>query len=268
MSEYQENRMTFVEILQRSVRAYIPRRTPDMTPGPVVVLAVCLWDLVMCMVPVALVVTSVILFPPSGSSAIEREQENAFCITILLIAIGLMASAAAMAVVRIWRVRRRGTALIWFSDSPATPWMPSVIRACLTIAALNILLIGVSKLFSAHDLMQAPSIWGLLKRGLPEMTGSASVLFNLCAILVSPFAEECVFRGLIYGRFRAGGYPITGAFVSAALFTILPGAPLLDSIGIFGLGLALAWLYYRSGSLWLTIAAHCWSNALLIAVRP
>jgi len=95
-------------------------------------------------------------------------------------------------------------------------------------------------------------------------TGELLALLLLVAV-VAPFAEELLFRGMLYPLLRAR----TGAFgaivLSAAIFAAAHVVPLLMP-GLFVVGLLLAYLRERSGSIWPGVALHALQNgtALLL----
>ena len=85
-------------------------------------------------------------------------------------------------------------------------------------------------------------------------------------VLVGPVVEELLFRGCVFGRFQAYEYWVSGAIISAVLFSILHGVLSLVPI-YFGTGIILAWLCHRTHSLWPSMALHCLNNGVaLIAV--
>ncbi|MGE3077306.1 MAG: lysostaphin resistance A-like protein [Dehalococcoidia bacterium] len=92
---------------------------------------------------------------------------------------------------------------------------------------------------------------------------------GLVALIGAPISEECFFRGLVFsGLLRWGFWP--AALISGTAFSMVhfdPGS-LLPFIGI---GVVLAWVYWRRGSLWDSIAFHFMFNAtsfaLLVASR-
>ena len=94
------------------------------------------------------------------------------------------------------------------------------------------------------------------------------ILLTLQALaLVTPLSEEALFRGFVLrgllSNIGAGPAVVATALVFAA-FHLDPGTV----IPIFFTGLALGFLYVRTGSLWPCIAAHAGQNALaLLAVR-
>lgn len=85
--------------------------------------------------------------------------------------------------------------------------------------------------------------------------------------LISPLAEEIVFRGVIYNRLRRLYNPTIGIVVSGVLFGVFHGNPVQ---GVYGacLGVMMAYLYERSGSLRIPFLFHAVANlAVYITAR-
>ncbi len=94
---------------------------------------------------------------------------------------------------------------------------------------------------------------------------SEVVLTFMALALWTPLTEELFFRGFVFAglvrRLGVTGAAVTSAIIFSAIH-IEPGV----LIPIFITGLLLAWLYYRTGSLWPSIAAHAGQNgAALLA---
>jgi membrane protease YdiL (CAAX protease family) len=134
--------------------------------------------------------------------------------------------------------------------------------------------IGVLALSQAADALLLPflrdvmAIGGdelqitLLIRALTATTALTVVAVGVLAVL-APLAEELVFRGLLYGWLR-GFLPFAlVAILTSALFGLAHGE-LAHAIAAGILGLALAFIRERSGSLWPAIVAHVVNN--LVAV--
>jgi membrane protease YdiL (CAAX protease family) len=96
--------------------------------------------------------------------------------------------------------------------------------------------------------------------------GSATEITVLClfAVVLAPVAEELYFRGLLFGVLKdqvglKGGIMLSGLFFGLMHFDLLRLVPL--AIG----GMALAWLYQKTGSLYASITAHgVWNGLMLI----
>lgn len=88
---------------------------------------------------------------------------------------------------------------------------------------------------------------------------AALALAGVAAVLFAPVSEELFYRGMIFGGLlRWGFWP--AAAISAFLFsgTHLDLGSLLP---FFGVGLVLAWLAWRRGSLWDSIMFHLMFNS-------
>jgi len=82
--------------------------------------------------------------------------------------------------------------------------------------------------------------------------------------ILAPIAEEIAFRGLLFGWLRQRMGFGTAAFVSASIFAVLHGVPLLIP-ALTAVGLAFAWITERSGSVWPAILTHGVFNTFMIA---
>lgn len=95
----------------------------------------------------------------------------------------------------------------------------------------------------------------------------------LIVILLAPFVEEVLFRGLVFGNLKAKSQTLA-YLVSCALFALLhvwQFAVVHQNATYFLLmlqylvpGLVLAWVYDRTGTLWTSIGLHAVANALAI----
>jgi len=94
-------------------------------------------------------------------------------------------------------------------------------------------------------------------------TGLGLAIIVVLAVVVAPFAEEIFFRGFIFtGIGNRYGYG-WGAVVSALLFSLAHMQP-AALLPIFMLGLLLAWLYMKTGSIWVCIFTHLAYNSLAL----
>jgi membrane protease YdiL (CAAX protease family)/uncharacterized RDD family membrane protein YckC len=99
--------------------------------------------------------------------------------------------------------------------------------------------------------------------------GLAAVAAGVLIVGVAPFSEEIFFRGFMYGGLRRRMPVWTAAAISGLIFGLLHyTGP--DSLAVVPqlavLGILLAWLYERTGSLWLPIMLHVVNNAIAFAV--
>lgn len=85
--------------------------------------------------------------------------------------------------------------------------------------------------------------------------------------LISPLAEEVVFRGVIYNRMRRLYTPAVGIVASGLLFGAFHGNLVQ---GVYGgcLGMLMAYLYEKGGRLWIPFLFHAVANlAVYITAR-
>jgi uncharacterized protein len=90
-------------------------------------------------------------------------------------------------------------------------------------------------------------------------------LVVIAIVIFAPIAEELFFRGIVFNAWlREAG--LVWAYVgSAALFAAIH-LSLASLLPIFLLGLALAWVYRRTGSLLAPIVMHATVNGISVAV--
>lgn len=96
-------------------------------------------------------------------------------------------------------------------------------------------------------------------------TGSEMVILFLLGVVIAPVAEEIYFRGFLFPMLKkrlglTGGIVISGVFFGLLHFDILRFLPL--ALG----GMALAWVYHKTDSLYAPITAHGVWNALMLAI--
>ncbi len=82
----------------------------------------------------------------------------------------------------------------------------------------------------------------------------------LALVLVGPFMEELVFRmGIQRHLMRHRMHPWVAIAVSSVIFGVVHGNP-AQVPGAILFGVVLGWLYWRSGTIWMSIAAHVFNN--------
>lgn len=103
--------------------------------------------------------------------------------------------------------------------------------------------------------------------GLAETADATLLQFALMMLLgglLVPFAEELLFRGVLYGWLRRWGVVVATA-ASAVVFGLFHLAPVLIITAAL-IGVVNAVLYERSGSIWPAVAAHAANNMVLFAL--
>jgi len=85
----------------------------------------------------------------------------------------------------------------------------------------------------------------------------------MVALLPAVF-EETLFRGAVQNLFsRWFKMPLLAIVVTSIIFSAVHGS-YLGFLSRFALGFILGWIYYRTGNIWLNIAAHFFNNGLAL----
>ena len=89
----------------------------------------------------------------------------------------------------------------------------------------------------------------------------------LSVVVLAPVAEELFFRGFFFAGLRSRWSLWPSALLSGAIFGLVhaPTGP-TAAIPLAGLGVGLAWLYNKTGSIYPCMLAHFLNNALAISV--
>jgi membrane protease YdiL (CAAX protease family)/uncharacterized RDD family membrane protein YckC len=89
----------------------------------------------------------------------------------------------------------------------------------------------------------------------------------LAIVVLAPIAEELFFRGFFFAGLRSRWSLWPSALLSGAVFGLVhaPTGP-TAAIPLAGLGVGLAWLYNKTGSIFPCMLAHFLNNALAISV--
>jgi membrane protease YdiL (CAAX protease family) len=139
---------------------------------------------------------------------------------------------------------------------------PYLFAAAMWIVGLSVLMLWVQALIWFDvDLLVPPDT---AQKALDEAGGSIVVTIILVGIL-GPIAEEVFFRGFVLPglikRFGIGRSLLISSLVFG-LFHIDPGA----IVPTFALGLALGWVYLKTGSIWPAMFAHGLHNTVAVLV--
>lgn len=84
----------------------------------------------------------------------------------------------------------------------------------------------------------------------------------IAATVLAPVVEETFFRGFVFAGLRKTIGPSFAGIMSAALFAVAHMSLFLYP-PVFLIGLLLAWVFHKTGSLWYGIAAHLAYNSLV-----
>ena len=145
--------------------------------------------------------------------------------------------------------------------------------------ACRTLFIGLIALYGLNELVYRLTNLVVTNRtNLNDVTISAQIqdaphMTMLIVLLLAPFVEEVLFRGLVFGNLRTKSRTVA-YLVSCLLFALLhvwQFAVVNQDLTYFLLmiqylvpGLVLAWVYDYSGTLWTSIGLHIVANALSV----
>lgn len=168
----------------------------------------------------------------------------------------LLGSLAALVVLarRLRRASQQEASIITLQSRPAAGSWRRMLLILLVSLALEVILRCVLQAVPTPPPDTLDAI-------LSQIRGWARLPLLCHIVLVGPALEEALFRGLLFARFRAHGYVWSGALLSALLFALLHNSRALMP-HYFYVGLVLAWLSHRAGSLWPPFALHSAWNAL------
>lgn len=114
--------------------------------------------------------------------------------------------------------------------------------------------------------------WGLtwepqaiLKDFLTLKNKGEILQFILLAVFIAPFTEEILFRGFLYAWLKSIWPKWIALFFTAALFALLH-QHLPVFLPLMWLGIVLALLYEKTGSLWSNIVLHALFNGITLLV--
>ncbi|MGM0560631.1 MAG: CPBP family intramembrane glutamic endopeptidase [Pseudomonadota bacterium] len=159
-------------------------------------------------------------------------------------------------------ILRRGLSLkaLGFVPSSQSWILRGVLLAIAAIPAVAVVNIIVSSFKGAP--LENPQM-DLLNPG--ELSAGPVLLTLFAAGLVAPIVEEVVFRGFFYGWLRTRYGQVLSMGISAGLFSLLHGIAIMIP-ALFVVGLMLAWIYEKSGSLWPAIVMHSAFNCIMLGL--
>lgn len=140
---------------------------------------------------------------------------------------------------------------------------PFIMKVCGILAVINIFsiyLLDLNLLLNPQE-----SVMETIKL----LDTKHIILFSFVTIVVAPIVEESIFRGLLYAPlYRKVGRRL--AIILSSLiwayihFDVLYPSIQIGIVGIFVIGVFLAWLYDRSGSLIHPIVFHMFKNSWIL----
>ncbi len=239
--------LLYIAIRQLRVRRYLP---PERYRGPGVLVLTLL----------VLVLASILTAPFGSDAAALLMGEGE--LTFLGAAVLLVATQVALLLVSWFLVFRPGAL-------EALPSLPGRDPAGAMLAGFGW---GIPAWFGA-TLASAGVVWLLERIGFdaePQAAEQAIALVDpwlviLSVVILAPIAEEVFFRGVVFNAWLREGGRRWAFLGSAALFALIH-LSVVALVPIFLLGLALAWIYQRTGNLLAPIAMHTTVNGISVAL--
>ncbi|WP_165774735.1 CPBP family intramembrane glutamic endopeptidase [Candidatus Viridilinea mediisalina] len=158
----------------------------------------------------------------------------------------------------VFAARRSGWAALGCKPAPFFDYLLVPPLFLLEITALIGVNLLVGRLAGGFENPQVDAISGGQALGNVELV----MLFLLIAILV-PFVEELFFRGMLYPLLRQRMGAVLAITLNAAIFALFHVIPILLP-GLFVVGLFLAYLRERSGSIWPSVLLHAMQNGMAL----
>jgi membrane protease YdiL (CAAX protease family) len=184
----------------------------------------------------------------------QSELEIPFSITVVtLIGIALSVAASVLLVGLVFR--RLTLAEIGFRPAPIQ-WVLLAAGIAIPLAVVRIAVAAGVVLLWPESAAGAEAVGQMLSSGTDPI--AIGMLFLLVGIL-GPLYEETLFRGFFFSWMRNRWSFWPAAIFSSALFGIFH-LNIPQGVSAFILGLALAWLFEKSRSLWPSIMLHVVTN--------
>lgn len=191
-----------------------------------------------------------------------RSPDDSGAGTALTVTLSLILFQALVMVASLWVLILQKHDLTW-ADLGLRPcprvWYSRAIWLALVllpvVAAINATIPKVS-----DQPFENPQILALAPAGFSWFAMIAMIAMGG---IVAPFAEELAFRGLLYPWLRERLGFAAAAPLSAICFAALHGLLMLIP-ALFAVGLALAWIAERGGSIWPAVVTHAVFNIAMI----
>jgi membrane protease YdiL (CAAX protease family) len=120
--------------------------------------------------------------------------------------------------------------------------------------------LALLKLIPGANLDQAQEL------GLTQVYGASRMMVFVVLVIITPFVEELLFRGLLYGGLRMRQLPVwAAALIVSVLFGVAHGQ-LNVGVDVFCLSLVACYARELTGSIWAGIVLHMIKNGIAFAI--
>lgn len=123
-------------------------------------------------------------------------------------------------------------------------------------------LLSVIATLCSMTILEPISIWIPMPEAVKEIYRQMldnNLWTTVSVVIAAPLVEEFLLRGVMLRGMLKHTYPLK-AIIYSALFFALVHMNLYQAAGAFMVGLFMGWIYYITGSLWLTILIHATNN--------
>ena len=132
--------------------------------------------------------------------------------------------------------------------------------------ALTVSVMAIAAAFVSEPVsMLLPEMSEQMKAAMELLLNGPVWIVLLSVSVFAPFFEEWLCRGVILRGLLAKVKPIWAVIISAAVFGLIH-MNLWQAIPAFLIGCLLGYVYYKTGSLKLTMLMHCVNNTLSVIV--
>lgn len=186
-------------------------------------------------------IVAVAIFTPHGEKLFARSLP-------LVVAAFVVQTVILIACIYVLGLRRRG--LPW----SAIGFRPAPVRWC---AAAVFAGVALAFLLGAVESAVETPLSEVVARILAPEGFSWAGMAAMVAVggVIAPLGEEALYRGVLYGWLRRKWGPLAGTIVSALIFGISHWNPYWAAFATV-MGVVLAVVYEKSGSLWPSILLH------------
>ncbi len=134
---------------------------------------------------------------------------------------------------------------------------------CICLTVLGTIGVGI-----VSDVFQRvlPPMPAWLEKVMGSLLDGNILINFICVSIFAPFFEEWLCRGMIErGLLGRGTKPVWAIVISAVIFAVIHMNP-WQALPAFIMGLLFGYIYYKTGSLKLTMLAHFTNNTLALVV--
>jgi len=222
------------------------------------------WDWRQCLAGVGAVIAAFLLLGLAlaiivSGTGTATDSVNGLVLSLLLT---LLFEAALFGVALSFSVGRfpGGLGLLGYRWRPPGRWAGWTFAAWVLAYVALFGYIGLTQIPGLHWLYPQDNV----PQGIFEHAATIP-LATLLTVIAAPIVEETFFRGFIFNGLRRRLGFSGAASLSGLLFALAHQQGTLI-IPFTVIGVILAWTYYRAGTLWANIGAHCLFNLVSVVI--